>query len=246
MKTYCISDIHGHYDNLMDFVDTLEDDDKVYVLGDVIDKGEDSIKCLLYIMEDKRFEMLLGNHEYMMFQYLADRKGFKSYPNMHEAWVEWNEGFDTLYDYNVLPSKKREQIYEYIKNLPLNIPNVKVNGRTFYLVHSCPKDDNELKMEDVDYYEDYIYTYVWQRCSPADNFNMEDKIIVAGHTFIQYFFGNPYAEVKAIFDYEGKLETDPKLISKAHYIDIDGGLATRSKTARLIALCLDDLTYELY
>ena len=246
MKTYCISDIHGHYDNLMDFVKTLKDDDKVYVLGDVIDKGEDSIKCLLYIMEDKRFEMLLGNHEYMMYQFLSDREGYKDYPSAYEAWVEWNEGYATLDDYDSLPSDKRKEVYEYIKNLPLNKPNVEVNGRTFYLVHSCPKDDIELKMEDCDYNDNYIYTYVWQRCSPADDFNMKDKIIIGGHTFVQYYLENPFSEVKAAFGYDGKIETNKELIDKAQYIDIDGGLATRSKTARLIALCLDDLTYELY
>ena len=246
MKTFCISDIHGHLDNLIAFTNTLDDDDKVYVLGDVIDKGDDSIDCLLYIMEDKRFEMILGNHEYMMFQFLSDRDGFKTYPNAYEAWVEWNEGFDTLSEYDTLSIEKRKEIFEYIKNLPLNKPNVKVNGRTFYLVHSCPKDEIELKMEDCDYNDDYIYTYVWQRCSPADDFNMQDKIIIGGHTFIQYFLEDPFSEVKAVFDYDGKIETNPKLINKAHYIDIDGGLATRSNTARLIALCLDDLTYKLY
>lgn len=244
MKTYCISDIHGHYENLMAFVDTLEEDDKVYVLGDVIDKGDDSIKCLLYIMEDKRFEMLLGNHEYMMFQFLANRSGFKTYPDTYEAWVEWNEGFATLYEYDTLPTVKRKEIFEFIKNLPLNKPNVTVNGRTFYLVHSCPKDDIVLNMEDCDYNDDYIFTYIWERCLPTDDFNMEDKIIIAGHTIVQYYQKD--SNVQAVFDYNGELETDPKLIDKAHYIDIDGGLASRSKYARLIALCLDDLTYKLY
>ena len=37
MKTYCISDIHGHYQNFLAFYETLEEDDLVYVLGDVID-----------------------------------------------------------------------------------------------------------------------------------------------------------------------------------------------------------------
>ena len=75
MKTYCIADVHGHLDNLYLFVKTLDKDDRVFVLGDAIDKGPMSLGCLQYIMADTRFTMLLGNHEYMMFNLLSQELG---------------------------------------------------------------------------------------------------------------------------------------------------------------------------
>ena len=72
MSTYVMSDIHGNLDRfekVLKQID-LQDDDKVYILGDVIDRNPYGIEILLRIMEDERFEMLLGNHEYMMLDYL--------------------------------------------------------------------------------------------------------------------------------------------------------------------------------
>ena len=72
MSTYVMSDIHGNLDRfekVLKQID-LQDDDKVYILGDVIDRNPYGIEILLRIIEDERFEMLLGNHEYMMLDYL--------------------------------------------------------------------------------------------------------------------------------------------------------------------------------
>ena len=41
------------------------------LLGDVIDRGPDGIALLLEIMEIPNAIMLLGNHKYMMLQYLS-------------------------------------------------------------------------------------------------------------------------------------------------------------------------------
>lgn len=239
MKTYCISDIHGHFENLERFVKTLKEDDRVFVLGDVIDKGKDSIKCLEYIMNDDRFLMLLGNHEYMMFNLLSEEPGSYLYNEYYDLWVNWNSGGDTLDQYNELTRYNQLQIYNFIKRLPLNIPNVKVNDKNFYLVHSCPKSDIQLRMEDLEYSENRIAEYVWDRVNPGDKLGTENKIVIGGHTFVQAHLGYDTKKIYPVHD--GRDD-----INKASYIDIDGGLATPFESAKLIALCLDDLSYELY
>ena len=246
MKTYCISDVHGHLDNLYLFVKTLDKDDRVFVLGDAIDKGPISLGCLQYIMADTRFTMLLGNHEYMMFNLLSQEPGSYSYNDAYETWVDWNEGGDTLDEYNVLPKHKQLEIYNYIKNLPLNIPNVRVGDKTFYLVHSCPHSDIKQTMADVGYSDVKIGSYVWDRMTPWDKIEIDNQIIISGHTFVQEYLGYDAQEIMPVYDRKIVIGTTNQSIVDAHYIDIDGGLATGLDNSRLIALCLDDLSYKLY
>ena len=237
MKTYCISDVHGHYDNLNRFVATLNEDDKVYVLGDVIDKGKETIKCLDLIMHDRRFAMLLGNHEYMMFQFLmADNPYEESLARTQ--WLGYNSGYDTYGQYEKLSKDKKEEILTYIRNLPLNIPELRINDKTFYLVHSNPKKDVQYHLIDIENDDDLIVSFVWDRVGPGYSFKMDNKIIIAGHTPVQNYNMFYVEEIKPVYDGED--------ISCAHYIDIDGGLAADLENSRLIALCLDDLTYKLY
>ena len=42
MATYVISDIHGEYEKFMELLEEieLEENDTLYVLGDVLDRGE--------------------------------------------------------------------------------------------------------------------------------------------------------------------------------------------------------------
>lgn len=68
---YCISDIHGHYDlfcRLMDRID-LCSGDRLFVAGDILEKGPDSIRLakLLYSMPD--VYCIAGNHEYDFLRY---------------------------------------------------------------------------------------------------------------------------------------------------------------------------------
>ena len=238
MKTYCISDVHGHLDNLYFFVKTLNEDDRVFVLGDAIDKGPMSLGCLQYIMADTRFKMLLGNHEYMMFNLLNSKLGTREYNEAYEQWINWNVGEETLKQFIALPHHEQLKIFNYIDNLPLNIPNVEVNGRKYYLVHSCPSSNLSYKMKDLEYNDKKICEYVWERVNPEDTFNIgEDVTVIAGHTMVQFYVGLDAKEISPVFD--------GKDIKKAKYIDIDGGLASQLDNARLISLCLDDLSYKL-
>lgn len=52
MATYVISDIHGEYEKFMELLEEieLEENDTLYVLGDVLDRGEHPIKTVLKLM----------------------------------------------------------------------------------------------------------------------------------------------------------------------------------------------------
>lgn len=68
-KTYAVADLHGQYllwDKIKHY---LQPDDKCYVLGDCIDRGQDGYKILKEVLADDRFIFILGNHEDMMLTY---------------------------------------------------------------------------------------------------------------------------------------------------------------------------------
>jgi len=238
MKTYCISDVHGHLDNLNRFIETLNIDDRVYVLGDVVDKGPNSIECLNIIKNDERFTMILGNHEHMMFNTLSKEKGTYEYKMAYETWVNWNAGKITLIQYESLPKQEQTKLFNYIESLPLNIPNVKVGKRTFYLVHSCPGSNISLTMSDVSYDDQTIFNYVWERVSPMDDVSVDGQIVIAGHTPVQSYIGLHIPKIMPI--------ANSDIQEEIRYIDIDGGLATDLENSKLIAYCLDDLSYKLH
>ena len=67
--TYVISDLHGI--SLKKFQDLLacagfSDEDDLFVLGDTIDRGENGVELLLWMMEQANVFHLLGNHEAML------------------------------------------------------------------------------------------------------------------------------------------------------------------------------------
>ncbi|MBP5608482.1 MAG: metallophosphoesterase, partial [Lachnospiraceae bacterium] len=68
MRTFVVSDIHGHFDTFLRLLRLIEfgPDDFMYINGDVIDRGRDGIPLLQYIMKQENMEMFLGNHELMM------------------------------------------------------------------------------------------------------------------------------------------------------------------------------------
>ena len=71
MSIYVMSDLHGEADlfHAMLRKISFSEQDKLIILGDVIDRGPMGISLLTEIMDTPNMEMLLGNHEYMMLQY---------------------------------------------------------------------------------------------------------------------------------------------------------------------------------
>ena len=231
MKTYCISDIHGHLDNLKRFTKTLSKNDRVYVLGDVVDKGPKSIECLLFIMNDKRFKLLLGNHDYMMYKYITSLDIETKYMYFNQ-WFKLNEGEKTFNKFNSLDHKTQDKIIDYLSNLQTGLL-VKVKDKSYLLAHADPNAREDIKAKDN---PDIVEDIVWRRIYKYD-FDFRKEKVIVGHTPVQLLYEDLIC--KPYF----KAET----IDKAKVIVIDGGLANVDITkGKLIALCLDDLTYTIY
>ena len=64
--TYLMSDIHGNYDKYMKMLDLIRftDRDELYVLGDVVDRGAESMKILRDMSLRINVFPILGNHDW--------------------------------------------------------------------------------------------------------------------------------------------------------------------------------------
>lgn len=100
-----IGDVHGHFDGLMSLLTlAANQDDQLYFLGDLIDRGPQS-KQVLDFVKDGKHACLLGNHEAMALGALTDDdKSTASW--LHNGGVQtlqscsgYKQGLDVLTGY---------------------------------------------------------------------------------------------------------------------------------------------------
>lgn len=119
MRTFVISDIHGDSKNFHKLLADVSFDanaDKLYVNGDVLDRGKRSLK-LLYEIKQMSEEhpghifLTMGNHELFCLQYI--RRELSDF-----TWRAFGST-DTVEEVNRLNPSETEVLAEYIQNLPL-------------------------------------------------------------------------------------------------------------------------------
>ena len=157
---YVISDIHGRRDMFLDVMQKagISGNDKLYVLGDAIDRGPSPIQLLTDIMGRKNTVFLIGNHEHMMLRALLyeDERAMRD-------WM-YNGGAVTLRQFTKLPRFRQERILKWLLACPLYIPSLTVEGRKFYLAHASHAkypEKNVLKYSDAG--AENIRQAVWSR-----------------------------------------------------------------------------------
>ena len=67
MTRFVFGDIHGQFDGLMKLIDFIKcsPTDKLFFLGDLIDRGERSADVVRWVMDNNHI-CLKGNHEQML------------------------------------------------------------------------------------------------------------------------------------------------------------------------------------
>lgn len=68
---YVISDIHGEYELFRFLLNRINfsNEDTLYICGDIIDKGPESIRLAKYISEFENIRCIIGNHELAFLKY---------------------------------------------------------------------------------------------------------------------------------------------------------------------------------
>lgn len=161
--TYVISDIHGQFDALMEMLKLIEftEDDELYVLGDVIDRGPKSVECIKWIMMQDNVLTLLGNHELILFDtYIHDAQA------VYHSLTEIRES---------MTQEEQQAIMQWIEDMP-ECKLITVNGRKFYLNHT--------QAVSADYFKEELTDRMFPDYSKYDNYNnltIKDIISIHGH-----------------------------------------------------------------
>ena len=131
MATYVTSDAHGHARALDRALEraSLTRDDTLYVLGDMIDRGPDSVGVMRIVRAMPNVHVLMGNHESMMLDALAGGGQADIL-----TW-EMNGGYTTASGLDALAREEYLELVEWVGSLPL-FDMVEVAGRMYVLVHA--------------------------------------------------------------------------------------------------------------
>ena len=212
---YVSSDWHGcplsHVQALLKQANFDENNDFLFVLGDVIDRGEHSVALLKFLMNSPSAELLLGNHEAVLLAnaWIFDEVTEKSIADLDikklsllDTWKA-NGGNVTIDALRRETPETRADILDYIRDCPV-YDSVSVGDKDFLLVHGGLKNyspDKKLK----DYTQDEL---LWHRPTLNTRFS-NDFTTVIGHTPV-HFYGSYYKG---------------KILKTSTWINIDTGAA---------------------
>jgi serine/threonine protein phosphatase 1 len=169
-RSFAITDIHGcaaTFKMLVEDVICLTPSDKLYLLGDYIDRGPDSKGVLDYIiyLRDHGFQTiaLRGNHEEMLLQ------AYESSQYL-ELWMR-NGGMSTLKSFNAISIHEIPGNYiRFLKDLLFYCTT-----DSFIMVHAGLNFSSEDPMRDEE-------SMLWLRNFEVDTNRTGGRGIIHGHT----------------------------------------------------------------
>ena len=209
---YVISDLHGFpFEKTQKLLSKVNfnGDDFLYVLGDVIDRGDEGVQTLLWIMNQPNVELLLGNHEAMLlscdFLFGKLTKDFIDSLDLDKmqllnAWKE-NGGKQTIRELLALKPEVRLDIVDFLRDCR-KFAFVTVGEKDYLLVHAGLgnyKKGKKLK-------EYYLDDLIWVRPELEDNYADEFTTVFC-HTPTIYY-GREYKR---------------RIVKTATWLDIDTG-----------------------
>ena len=172
MSTYVLSDLHGQYDKFMDMLKLTKfnDNDKMYILGDIFDRGPDPLKILDYIICKKNIDFIPGNHEYMFLEFY----------NTYDARLwSYNGGKTTMTQLMKRGEDYLKALYDYLTKLPL----VKIHDK-FILTHAglyLPKNQNQYTLQEILSLQNAEFN-LWSRSNINNERQYKDYTVICGHT----------------------------------------------------------------
>lgn len=183
MMKYVISDIHGCYEEFMELLEKISfsEQDELFVLGDVLDRGPEPIKTMQEIMGRKNVTFLLGNHEYtfaMMLQVLDNEDiAFEEKNNLLNDWFQ-DGAIVTSAQFLELKNEEQDAILDYIRNSAVYY-KIEMGEKTYILVHAGIEGFEEGK--ELEKYE--IADFVSGRIDYEKRlYSDENTYIITGHT----------------------------------------------------------------
>ena len=181
--TYVVSNLHGCFDKFKDLLlkTGFGDNDVMYVLGDIVDHGDEPMELLCDLSMRYNVIPILGECDmraYRLLSALNDMlSGGSPDPEVLSEMAEWmqNGGQKTFEGFKALDDDMKEGVLEYLSDMSL-YEEVEVKGKKYVLVHAGIADfDEDTPLEDY-MPEDFI-----TEALDPDRCYFEDATVIAGH-----------------------------------------------------------------
>lgn len=182
--TYVLSNPHGCYQKYKAMLAKIDfkDSDILYVLGDIVDYGEEPMELIADLSMRYNVYPIVGEHDYTAIRMLQGfdemlKGGGEPDPDYIAEMTDWasHGGKVTLDGFRALDDEMREGVLDYLSDLAL-YEEVTVKGKTYLLVHAGIADfDPDADLDDY-LPEDFI-------SEPADlnGHYYDGKTLVVGH-----------------------------------------------------------------
>ncbi len=182
--TYVVSDLHGCADKFKKLLKEIRfnDNDIMYILGDIVDIGEDSIPLLCDISMRYNIIPILGEHDYKAYRLLTALnemlEGGTPDGEVVSEMAEWMQdgGKPTIDGFKALDADMKEGVLEYLSDMSL-YEEAEAGGKKYVLVHAGIADfDEDTPLEDY-MPEDFI-----SEPQDPDRCYFSDATLISGHT----------------------------------------------------------------
>ena len=165
--TYAVANLHGCFSKFKKLLKQINfnDNDVMYVVGDIVDYGEEPIELLCDLSMRYNVIPILGECDFRAFEMLTELDkmlgGASPDPEVIGKMTEWIQegGAKTMEGFKALDDDMKEGVLEYLEDMSL-YEEVEVRGKKYLLVHAGIADYSA--ESDLDDYmpEDFIYESV--------------------------------------------------------------------------------------
>ena len=182
--TYVMSDIHGNYSAFQKMLREINftDDDLLYIAGDLVDYGSESMELICDISMRANVYSIVGDHDLEALKMLAGfdkmlKSGAAPDPDFAQAMKEWaaDGGAVTLEGFRKLDEDMREGVLDYLSDMAL-FEEITVKDENYIIVHAGIRNFSVETVLDELGPDDFIYESL-----DPDGEYYEDKTIIAGH-----------------------------------------------------------------
>jgi len=196
LSTYVMSDLHGNYSTYMMMLKKINfsDEDMLYILGDILDRGPSPIKIILDLMNRKNVEVIAGNHCVMAmecFEFLLQEITEESITNIGDEMIEkllnWqqNGSVTTIDEFHKCDKNTQKEIVDFISDFEM-YNEIIINDKTFIMVHAGLGNFEA----DKQLWEYELDELVWERPDYEIPY-FKIKYVITGHTPTMAIEGNP-------------------------------------------------------
>lgn len=158
--TYVASNLYGRLDKYEKLISkiNLKESDTLYILGNVVDYGDQSIELVNELSAQYNVFTVLGEHDYKAYLLLSEfdrilREGGAPSISFSKEMIAWAQegGQATLEAFKNADADSKEGFLDYLSDLPVFEEVTLKNGKEFVL--TCRGIDNFQSLKDLFDYE---------------------------------------------------------------------------------------------